>query len=699
MRPDVDHLVVALLVGDDALLVLPLDLADLVQGLLDLLLLLGGHDHVVDADRDAGAGGLLESDLLELVEGRDRALMAHGLVAVEDEVAQLALAHHEVGEAQLGRPDLGEDDAAHGGLDDVVGRVAVDGLLAEVRVLHTHAVVRLQAAVHQGEDDLLLGSAQDDALALLPGLAGLGGEVVAAQGDVLGRRHDGLAARRAEDVQRRHHEEARLQLGLDRQRHVHGHLVAVEVRVVGGADERMDADGLALDEDRLEGLHRQAVQGRSAVEQHRMPAGDLLEDVPDLLGLTLDHLLGRADRVDVAELLEAADDEGLEEHQRHLLGKTALVELQFRSDDDDRTAGVVDALAQQVLAEAARLALEHVGERLEGPIAGTRDRTAVATVVEQGVDGLLQHALLVPDDDLRSLELEQVLEAVVAVDDPAIQIVEVGGREAATLERHQRAQVGGDDGQHREDHPLGAHHRFGEALEELDPLGDLLAVLLRLGLGHGDLELLDGLVELQVGQGVVDRLGTHLGHEGVVTVGGPGLAILVLGEELVGLQRGAAGIDDQVVLVVDHPLQVARRHVEHQADAGRHALEEPDVGDGHRELDVAHALATDAGQCHLDAAAVADHAAVLDALVLAAGALPVLDRTEDALAEEPTLLGLECAVVDGLGVLDLTLRPGADGLRRRDLDRDVVHQVHLVQAQQLAGGILGAQHSSYAFGR
>jgi len=42
-----------------------------------------------------------------------------------------------------------------------------------------------------------------------------------------------------------------------------------------------------------------------------------------------------------------------------------------------------------------------------------------------------------------------------------------------------------------------------------------------------------------------------------------------------------------------------------------------------------------AGEGHLDAAAVADDAAVFDALVLAAGAFPVLDRAEDAFADRP----------------------------------------------------------------
>jgi hypothetical protein len=121
------------------------------------------------------------------------------------------------------------------------------------------------------------------------------------------------------------------------------------------------------------------------------------------------------------------------------------VQLQLRADDDDRAAGVVDALAEQVLAEAALLALEHVGQRLQRALVGAGDDAAAAAVVEQRVDGLLQHALLVADDDLRRAQLDQPLQAVVAVDDAAVEVVEVGGREAAAVERHQRAQVRRDD--------------------------------------------------------------------------------------------------------------------------------------------------------------------------------------------------------------------------------------------------------------
>jgi hypothetical protein len=41
---------------------------------------------------------------------------------------------------------------------------------------------------------------------------------------------------------------------------VHGHLVAIEVGVEGRADEGMDLNGLALDQDRLEGLDAEPVQ-------------------------------------------------------------------------------------------------------------------------------------------------------------------------------------------------------------------------------------------------------------------------------------------------------------------------------------------------------------------------------------------------------------------------------------------------------
>src|SRR5215467_15562299 len=94
-----------------------------------------------------------------------------------------------------------------------------------------------------------------------------------------------------------------------------------------------------------------------------------------------------------------------------------------------------------------------------------------------------------------------------------------------------------------------------------------------------------------------------------------------------------------------------------------------------RELDMAHALAPNPRQGHLDAALLADDALVLHALVLAAQALVILDRPEDAGAEQSIAFGLERAVVDGLRLLDLAVGPRQDFLRARDRDPDLVEHL------------------------
>ena len=336
---------------------------------------------------------------------------------------------------------------------------------------------------------------------------------------------------------------------------MHGHLVAVEVGVEGGADHGVEADGLAFDEHGLEGLDGEAVEGGCAVEHHRLAAGDLFQDVPDLGLLLLDHLLGGAHGVAEAKLLEAADDEGLEEGEGHLLGQAALVELEVRAHDDHGAAGVVHALAEEVLAEAAGLALEHVAEGLEGAPAGAGDGTAVAAVVEDRVNGFLQHALFVAEDDLGRLELEEVLQAVVAVDDAAVEVVEVAGGEAAAFERDEGAELRRDDRQHGEDHPLGLGVGGAEALDDLHALGDFLAGLLGAGVLDLLLQLLHEGVKVDALEAVADDLGAHAGLEGVEAILVEGLVVLLLAEELVLLEGSVLGVGHQVVFIVEDALE------------------------------------------------------------------------------------------------------------------------------------------------
>ena len=206
---------------------------------------------------------------------------------------------------------------------------------------------------------------------------------------------------------------------------------------------------------------------------------DLFENVPNHRILLLDEFLRLLDGGAVAALFEPVIDERLEQLERHLLRKTALVQLQLGTDHDDRTAGVVDALAEQVLAETALLALQRVGQRLERTVVGAAQHAAAAAVVEQRVNGFLQHALFVAHDHVGSVQLHQLLQPVVAVDDAAVQIVQIGGGEAAAIERHQRTQFRRNHRDHVENHPLRLVAGLAEALDDAQTLGVLQLLLLR----------------------------------------------------------------------------------------------------------------------------------------------------------------------------------------------------------------------------
>ena len=249
-----------------------------------------------------------------------------------------------------------------------------------------------------------------------------------------------------------------------------------------------------------------------------MVLDDLFEDVPDLGPDALDDALRALDVVGEALLDELAHDERLEQLERHLLGQPALVELELRPDHDDRAAGVVDALAEQVLAEPALLALEHVAEGLEPVVAGARDRAAATAVVDQGVARLLEHPLLVADDDLGGAELEEPLEAVVPVDDAAVQVVQVGGREAAAVELDHRPQVRRDDRQDGQDHPLGPGARAAERLDQAEPLDRLLAPLAGAG-PDLDVERSGERLEVHPADDLADGLGAHARGEQAALAG------------------------------------------------------------------------------------------------------------------------------------------------------------------------------------
>ena len=83
------------------------------------------------------------------------------------------------------------------------------------------------------------------------------------------------------------------------------------------------------------------------------------------------------------------------------------------------------------------------------------------------------------DDRFGRANLRDLLQAVVAVDDAAVQVIQVGRGEASAVQLHHRAQFGRDDRNGIQDHPVrtrfAGDKRFGDlqALDGADALRPL----------------------------------------------------------------------------------------------------------------------------------------------------------------------------------------------------------------------------------
>ena len=140
-----------------------------------------------------------------------------------------------------------------------------------------------------------------------------------------------------QDVVRGQHQDASLGLGFSREREVHCHLVTVEVGVERGTDQRVNLDALPSTRLRLESLDSETVQAL-AHGSATPGARDDSSKTSHTSGETLDHALRALDVLCVVKVDETLHDERLEQLKRHLLGQTALVQLELRTNHDDRTA-------------------------------------------------------------------------------------------------------------------------------------------------------------------------------------------------------------------------------------------------------------------------------------------------------------------------------------------------------------------------
>ena len=106
LRPDLDDLVVAFAVRDGAFLILRDHFDDRFFGGLDQRSLLARHDHVVDANRNSGAGGVQEAQGFDVIEHRHRDRQAELEVTIMHHLGEALLLQQTVDEGHFVRQNI-----------------------------------------------------------------------------------------------------------------------------------------------------------------------------------------------------------------------------------------------------------------------------------------------------------------------------------------------------------------------------------------------------------------------------------------------------------------------------------------------------------------------------------------------------------------------------------------------------------------
>ena len=346
--------------------------------------LLGWHQHVVDTNGDARTCGQTETVLQQLV-GKHHGVFQTALAERRvDELRNFFLLECfvDVLESQAFGQDFGQQGTTHSGVHHVGRRRELFGFFVQNPIGNADADLGCQFNNFGVQSRLnFCDVGKDHAFAF--GVDAFAGCVIQAQHHVLRRHNRRFTVGGEQHVVGSEHQCAGFHLRFHRQRHVNGHLVTVEVGVEGRANEGVQLNGFAFNQQRLERLNAQTVQSRRTVQHHGVLFDHLFQDVPHHGCTGFNFFLCSLDGGRDAHGFETCKDEWLEQLDGHQLGQTALVQLERWAHGNHRTTRVVDALTQQVLTETTALTFDHVGQRFEGTFVGAGHGFTATTVVQQ----------------------------------------------------------------------------------------------------------------------------------------------------------------------------------------------------------------------------------------------------------------------------------------------------------------------------
>ena len=196
------------------------------------------------------------------------------------------------------------------------------------------------------------------------------------------------------------------------------------------------------------------MQSRGTVQHNRMLFDYFFKHIPYLWLKSLDHFLCIFNIVCCSVRYKLFHNEWLEQLDCHLFRQTTLIDLQFWSNDDNRTSRIVNTFSKQVLTETSGLTFQHVRQRLECSVSRSCYRTSTTSVIDQRINSFLKHTLLVSYDNIWCSQFKESSQTVISVNDSSVQIIQVRCCKTSSIQLYHRTQIRRDNRDSCKDHPL-----------------------------------------------------------------------------------------------------------------------------------------------------------------------------------------------------------------------------------------------------
>ena len=258
--PEGNNFVVAFLVRQKPFVILFLDRFRLSRGRVQNPLFIAGNFKVVQAPGNPGARRVGEPESLDLVQNRRHLVPPVFHNQARNYFFKRFFADILVNKFKIGGQNGVEQKPPHGSLHHPALKFLIFGRQRGAHFyfclqINCAEIVRQNGVVGIGKIFALARSARPDF-----------GQPIRAHHHILRRRDDRGARAGLQKIFHGSHNFPSLPLRLLGQRHMHSHLVSVKIRVEGLADQGMNLNGVALDQNRLKSLNPQAVQSRRAVQ-------------------------------------------------------------------------------------------------------------------------------------------------------------------------------------------------------------------------------------------------------------------------------------------------------------------------------------------------------------------------------------------------------------------------------------------------